>query len=422
MSSANLTARRVLFAVAAAVLCFWGIWQAARIGIARTTTRYAASKTDVAIDRAVRLSPSDAETHFARGDRLQGNEDYPSAKLEFERAVQLRPRDYFLWMVLGMARDSDGDQDGALIALRQSASLAPAYTRPSWQLGNVLLRRGQLDEAFVELRKAANGDPTVWPVVIDLAWNISRKDLPRFESLLRPETDATRLAIALFLAKHNQTAAAADQFLLAKTNSGPKVDALLEELLKARAFSDAYRVWARMRGEPAKNYVAFFDGGFEGLLATGQKGFGWQISPDLANVEMSVDTAEHDSGGRSLHVEFRGNSNPSTSLLTQLVRVAPLTHYQVRFAALTRDLVSAASPVVTVTDASDPKNAMLIQSPPVVPDKSGWRTFTLDLTTNATTQAIMVSLARQNCPNDPCPAFGSLWLDSFDIQPVQKNR
>ncbi|MEK6334903.1 MAG: tetratricopeptide repeat protein [Acidobacteriota bacterium] len=419
MSSVNLTLRRVLFAVAAAVLCFWGIWQATRIGIARTTTKYAALKTDAEIDRAVRLSPADAETHFARGDRLQENEDYPSAKLEFERAVQLRPRDYFLWMVLGMARDSDGDQNGALIALRQSASLAPAYARPSWQLGNVLLRRGQLEEAFGELRKAAHGDPTVWPIVIDLAWNISQHDLPRFESLLQPETDVTRLAIALFLAKHNQSAAAADQFLLAKTNSGPKVDALLEELLKARAFSDAYRVWARMRGEPANNGVAFFDGGFEGWLATGQAGFGWQIPPNLSNVEMSVDTSERHSDGRSLHAEFRGNSNPSTTLLTQLILVKPQTHYQITFAALSRDLVSAASPMVTVTDASDPKNAVLGQSPPVVPDKSGWRTFTIDLTTNAITQAIMVSLARQNCPDDPCPAFGSLWLDSFGIRPAQ---
>jgi len=419
MSSANLTLRRVLCAVGAAALCFWGIWQAARIGVARTTTRKAAVSNQAAIDRAVRLSPSDPETHFARGASLQQSEDYTQAKAEFERAVQLRPRDYFLWLLLGMARDSDRDQDGALIALRQSASLAPAYAQPSWQLGNLLLRRGDLNEAFIELRKAAKADPTVLPVVIDLAWNISQHDLRQFEGLLQPDTDATRLGIALFLAKHNQSAAAADQFLSTQVNSGAKVDALLDELLKVRAFSDAYRVWVRMRGETANNGGAFFDGGFEGSLATGQAGFGWQISSNLTNVEMSVDTSDRHSGGRSLHIEFRGNSNPATSVLTQLVLVTPLTHYRITFAALTRDLVSAASPVITVTDASDPKNAVLIQSAPVVPDKSGWRTFTLDLKTNDTTGAIMVSVARQNCANDPCPAFGSLWLDSFELRPVQ---
>jgi len=59
---------------------------------------------------------------------------------------------------------------------------------------------------------------------------------------------------------------------------------------------------------------------------------------------------------------------------------------------------------------------VLAQSPPLLSDKNGWRSFTLDLTTNAATQAIVVSVARQNCANDPCPAFGSLWLDSFDIK------
>jgi len=52
----------------------------------------------------------------------------------------------------------------------------------------------------------------------------------------------------------------------------------------------------------------------------------------------------------------------------------------------------------------------------LLPDKNGWRSFALDLTTNAMTQAIMVSVARQNCTNDPCPAFGSRWLDSFEIE------
>lgn len=412
-----LTARRVLFAIAMTALCCWGMWQAARIGVARTATRNASVNNQTAVDRAVRLSPSDAETHYARGEILQRIEDYAQAKIEFERAVQLRPRDYYLWLVLGVARDSDRDQEGALLALRQAASLAPAYAQPSWQLGNLLLRMGQLDQAFVELRKAAQGDPSTLPVVIDLAWNISQQDPKKLAALLQPETDSTRLAIALFLVKHDQSAAAAEQFLLSKGNSAVKAEALLDELLKARAFSDAYPVWARMRGVSATNPgVTFFDGGFEGWLATGQRGFGWQITPNIQNVEMSVDNNERHSGGRSLHAEFRGNSNPAASLVTQLILVKPQTHYQINFAMLSRDYVSAAAPMVTVSDASDPKGALLAQSPPLLPDKSGWRSFTLDLTTNTATQAIRLSVARQNCANDPCPAFGSLWLDSFSIQ------
>jgi hypothetical protein len=235
--------------------------------------------------------------------------------------------------------------------------------------------------------------------------------------MLQPETDSTRLALALFFAKHDQSAAAAQQFLLSKEASDPRAEVLLDELLKDRAFSDAYQVWARMRGVSATNSGnAFFDGGFEGWLVTGQAGFGWQITPSITNVEMSVDTSEHQSGGRSLRIEFRGNSNSATSLVTQLILVKPQTHYRIGFAALSRDFVSVAVPIITIRDASDPKGLMLAQSPPLSPDKNGWRSFALDLTTNAMTQAIVVSLARQDCTNDPCPAFGSLWLDSFEIE------
>jgi Flp pilus assembly protein TadD len=354
--------------------------------------------------------------HYARGDALQNTQDYAQAKIEFERAVELRPRDYYLWVVLGVTRDADGDREGALRALRQAVALAPTYARPRWQLGNVLLRMGQIDEAFLELRKAAHSDPTVLPVVIDLAWGIYGHDAQSVATVLQPENDSIRLALALFFARHNQPAAAAEQFLLTKGNADTKGLALLDELLKTRAFSDAYQVWARMRGVGVTDPVGVFvDGDFEGWLASGQAGFGWQIAPSITNVEMSVDTSERHSGSRSLHIEFRGNSNPAAPLLTQLIMVKPQTRYRISFAASSKDFVSAASPIVTIIDVSDSKNPTLAQSPPLAPDKSGWRSFTLDLTTNATTRAIVISVARQNCANDPCPAFGALWLDSFNL-------
>ena len=422
MNGNNLTARRIVIAMLALAFCCWAIWQSARIGIARTASRNVTlGDLTSPIDRAVKLSPADAEVHYARGDVLQNTQDYAQAKIEFERAVQLRPRDYFLWVVLGVARDADGDREGALRALRQAVALAPNYARPRWQLGNVLLRRGQIDEAFLELRNAAHSDPTTLPVVIDLAWGIYGHDPQSVATVLQPENDSTRLALALFFARHNQPAAAAEQFLLTKGKAGAKGEVLLDELLKARAFGDAYQVWARMRGVSVTNPVGVFvDGDFEGLLASGQAGFGWQIAPSITNVEMSVDTSERHSGARSLHIEFRGNSNPGAPLLTQLIMVNPQTRYRISFAASSKDFVSAASPIVTITDASDPKNAPLAQSPPLAPDKGGWRSFTLDLTTSAATRAILVSVARQSCANDPCPAFGALWLDAFSMDTVAR--
>lgn len=418
MTTKHLTIRRIAVAVIASLLCCWAAWQAARNGIARTASDYANLNAQLsAADRAVQLSSSDAETHFARGIVLQRTDDYDQAKVEFERAVQLRPRDYYLWLMLGVTRDFSQDRAGALRALRQSVALAPNYAQPRWQLGNVLLRDGNLEQAFAELRKAAYSEPTILPIVIDLAWGVYQHNPQQVAAVLQPETDSSRMTLALFFAKHDQAAAAAEQFLLTRTTSDEKAEALLSELLKAKAFSEAYQVWARMRGVATTNPIGVLtDGGFEGWLAAGQKGFGWQIAPNLTNVEMSVDTSEQQSGARSLRSGFRGNSNPGSPLLTQLVLVKPLTPYRVSFAAMSRNFVSAAAPILSINDVSDPKNTLLAQSPALLTAKGDWQQFSLDITTGAATHAISVSLARQPCANDPCPAFGALWLDSFNIE------
>jgi tetratricopeptide (TPR) repeat protein len=421
--------KRLIVAVLASVLCGWGIWQTARVGLARTLAQYAArqrgdNSADFVLwlarvntengagDRAVALLPGDAETHFARGNALQRLEDYPQAREEFERAVQLRPRDYYLWMLLGITRDDNRDQEGALRALRQSVALAPSYAQPRWQLGNLLLRMGQSDQAFVELRRAAESTPSLWPNVDDLAWGIYGHDAGAVVRVLQPASDTARMALALFFARHNQGAAALDQFRLAIVKSDESTESLLGELLRARAFREAYEVWARTHGVPLTDGGLIRDGGFEGVLTIGQTGFGWQITPDVVNVAMSIDEGAHQNGARSLRIDFRGNSNPTSPLVTQIILVKPLSHYHFGLAALSKDFVSAADPVITLNDASDPKNLVLAQSPPLRSEPNVWREFAIDFTTNAGTQAITITLARQACANDPCPAFGTVWLDS----------
>ena len=184
----------IVIATLATVLCSWAIWEAARTGIERTLAERAELTGEIdSADRAIKLAPNDAEAHFARGEVLQNSEDYSGASVEFERAVQLRPRDYFLWLMLGVTRDENQDQEGALRALRQAAALAPSYAPPRWQLGNLLLRKGQYDEAFTELRRAAIGNPNLWPNVIDLAWGIYGGDVDAVVRVMQQIGRSTRL-------------------------------------------------------------------------------------------------------------------------------------------------------------------------------------------------------------------------------------
>jgi Tfp pilus assembly protein PilF len=410
--------KRVIIAVVAGAALAWATWQAASTGRARTLSEDADRTNDTAAaDRAVSLSPSDAETHAARAGVLQRTEDYPQAVAEFQRAVSLRPRDYYLWMMLGVTEDQNEYQQAALAALKQSVALAPTYAAPRWQLGNLLLRMAETDQAFAELRRAASDNPELLPNVIDLAWGIYGGDVNTVLAKVPPQTDAARLELAIFFARHQQGSTAAEQFLAARAWPASKAEALLKELLTARAFADAYRVWARIHGLPATDGTGSIrNPGFEGPITVGESGFGWQIMSDVTNVTMSIDEGVHKSGARSLRIDFHGDSNPQSPLLTQMILVKPLTHYQFGLAALTKDFVSAADPVIILTDASDPKNPVLAQSPPLRSDANAWRDFVIDFATSANTQAITITLTRQTCTNNPCPAIGTLWLDSVSIE------
>ena len=57
--------------------------------------------------------------------------------------------------------------------------------------------------------------------------------------------------------------------------------------------------------------IGIHNSGFEEPITVVQSGFGWQLTPSVANVTMSVDTNEHQSGSRSLRIDFRGNSSLS---------------------------------------------------------------------------------------------------------------
>ena len=410
--------KRLIITFLASITLCGAIYEAARAGIGRTMAEQAeATGAATSADRAVKFSPRDAETHFARGALLQATEDYAQAALEFEQAVALRPRDYYLWLMLGVTRDENGDQPGALLALQQSVVLAPTYAPPRWQLGNLLLRMGRTDDAFSELRAAAGSNPLLLPNVIDLAWGIYGNDPRAVVEVIRPKVDSEHLALALFFARHDLAGSAREEFNLIGKLTDPNLRVLLAELLNRRSFSEAYQVWARIHGlSPNDGLNEIRDGSFENSLALGERGFGWQVSANVANVEMSVDPHEHQGGSRSLRVEFRGNSNPGQMLLSQIILLKPATHYRLKFAAQEREFVSAALPVLTITDISGKNDVVLGKSAPLSPDKNGWREFQIDFSSAAQTQAIVISLSRENCGQDPCPAFGVLWLDSVALR------
>jgi Tfp pilus assembly protein PilF len=414
---------RLLAAAPALLLCIWGIWSAGSIGLSRLFSDYA-SLTGVmaAAEQSVLLAPSDPEAHFTRGLVYTNAGALDEAVQAYERAVALRPRDYYLWFMLADMRDQSGDQDGALAASREAVRLAPFYAQPRWQLGNLLFRAGNPDEAFAELRSAASSDPTLLPAIIDLAWGSSGQDVGAVESFIQPQTNAQRLALARFFARHGKTADAVRYFRASGDVSDKERGGLLNDLLASKRYKDAYDVWLSWHqslvDEKRSGNASIIDGGFEKSFNLDDPGFGWQLSRDAANVSFAIDPATPREGARSLRLDWKGDYNPAAPVVSQLVLVEPKTRYRLHLAARGQEIVTGGPPFFIVKDASSGDEHALAQSKTLPQGNSPWSDYTLEFTTGNDTSAIRVSLQRLNCTGGPCPIFGRLWLDDFSLQRI----
>jgi tetratricopeptide (TPR) repeat protein len=410
-------ATRFVIAAVVIVSCSFAIRSAWRTGMGRLLATEANRTLDQAeADKAVKLSPADPQTHLSRAVALYKANDIAQAISELETRVLLRPKDYVLWLQLGHAREEARDIDGALLAMQKGIALAPHYSDPHWQYGNVLYRAGRFDEAFRELRTAAESEPTLFPVLIDLAWGTYPGNVVTVERIVAPETDSVRLSLALFLVKQNRIAEGLTLFHAATNISNDERKKLLVELLKLKQFKAAHNVWER--GQPRDNESgasALLNAGFEHPVNLLDKGFGWLQEKSQERVKLLVDTKRPHSGVSSLVIEWRGESTPEIPVISQLLLVEPSTRYHLTFFARTQEIVTAAMPVVTVVDATGASH-VLGQSQPLPTGTTDWQQYDATFETGTNSDAILINVQRQSCPQSPCPIFGSLWLDDFFLQ------
>ncbi len=417
---------RLIVVVTAVLACLWTIKTAATFGVSRLFVRYALSEQDPrvsnatlrlqAANEAVKLTPADAEAHFASAAVSALIKPPQNSLTEMEKAVAARPADYTLWMQLGLVRDQNGDQNGALAAFDESRQRAPFYAKPLWLRGNLLLRAGEYDMAFNDLRAAAHSDPELVPSLIDLAWGLSRNDPKLTEQMAGINTSKARLAFAKFLAKHGRPKEALEQYRAEGTVPSDFSAELLNQLLAKEAYEEAFEIWKvdhQTTGPP--NAPQIYDGGFEGSLSFEDTGFGWRVPRVLQATKLSLDSSSAQSGAQSLRVEFEGDSNPGAILFAQLILLEPGKTYKVNFAARSQELVTGGPPIMVVHDASSDQR-VLGRSPALSKGTTGWEPISFVFTTLPTTRAGLLSLRREGCTTSPCPIFGTLLIDSFSIE------
>jgi tetratricopeptide (TPR) repeat protein len=406
--------KRILAAAAVCVAC-WLAWASVRVGAARFITEHALrARAPQETELSARLAPADPDAYFARAWLLSNAGDLEGARRAYEHALTLRPLDHVLWLESGKVRERLGDAEGALASFQVAVRLAPAYAQPRWQLGHALLRAGRREEAFAELRRAAAGDPLLYPNMLQAVWHASGRDARALVSAASPGTPEETLAVVRFLIREGEPG----EGLRLLSESGARLrdessKTLVADLLAAERFADAYTVWSDGRG----SIGSLAGGGFE-EEARSDDGFGWRFASGGQSVRLSLDADTPREGARSLKVEYAGNSDPAQPAVSRLVAVEPGARYRLTFSARTKEVVTGGPPFVEVVSAGKSGEA-LGAAAPLPPATDGWQDAALEFTAPPS-GAVRVALRRKPCASSPCPAFGAVWLDAFELKRLER--
>jgi tetratricopeptide (TPR) repeat protein len=409
------------------VVALFASWYVVRWYLGNTIAEYV-DPSDQRLDHAhmaVSLAPNDPLPHWRLGklmETLLPPDQIPLVVAEYEKAVSLSPRDYRFWTALGQALEQAGDYPRAEKSMREAVKLAPAYAHPRWHLGNLLLRTDRYDEAFAELQRASEADPTLQSQLFALAWQVNKDDFESLTAAVGP-APATRAEFSRYLLRRGRI----DEGLRLwgtltndqKKANRPVADAIVETLIAAKRFHLAVGVWNDVA--PGSTHRAEFgkilDGGFENNLAHGLKSpFGWRV-PSSTQVQIGITPNLGHTGNRSLRLFFQARSQLEAINVTHLIAIMPNTQYEFECFLRTENLISAITPSVGISDASD---SISLASSTAAPDgDNDWQRISLSFKTRAKSEAVILSISRAPCGGDNpvCPIFGTVWYDDFDLKP-----
>lgn len=398
----------------AIVLLLLAFRDAGSTGFASLLSTYSAVGKDIAAaNAAIELKPRDAAAHLVKGALLEAKGNIAEAIEAYTQAIRLREDDYVLWLHLAHARDLNGQSTEAEAAARQAILLAPYYAQPHWQLGNILVRNGQFDEGFKELKLAAASDSIFLPAVIDLAWRISKEDIGFVQRALQPNTPDLYKALSEFLKKKNRWTEASEMFLAAGPGAEAERKLFLTELISNRKFSEAAKVWAMDHPEAKSMISNIRNAGFEQEGDLDEPGFSWRQENKAKAVSISLDPNNPKEGRTSLVVAFDGEANPAEPIISQLLLVEPNSHYRLHFSARTENLVSGGTPYIAISNPAT--NVILGQASPFPKQQIDWQDYVIDFQSADNAQTLQLALRRIPCSSGPCPVFGRLWLDNFSL-------
>lgn len=387
---------------------------------------YADRNSLVGFERATRLEPADARNWYLLGRFRQYNLEDPDSKkaiLAYQKSLSLDSNSADAWCDLATAYEAENNFAAAMDAFRRAQGAYPSSPDVAWRYGNFLLRRGDVDAAFAEIKRAVQVDPKRGAAAFSLGMRVN-PDVPEVLARALPASPFAYLSVLAALAETQQTDQGMivwDRLVRLHPHLVPgDASGFLEALLHKLEADRARRVWnetltlsgfARPADAPGS---LVWDGGFESAVVN--TGLAWRYPRDAGGVQIARDAEEKHTGEQSLRLTFNGLSNVEFHDVCQYVPVEAATLYHfaawVETRALSSDqgvrfgLYSLGAPASSVAWTADVRGTQ------------PWTRIELDWTSAALTRELFLCASRLRSREFDSKIHGLAWIDDVSLTPV----
>ena len=408
----------LLAVVLAATLSYSGIRNAFAV-------HDAGLNTPQGYERATQLEPDDARNWYLLGRYWQHNLKDPDAQRAiraYQTALTFNPLSADTWLDLGTEYESEGDLADAQNALLQAKRVYPLSPEVSWRFGNFLLRKGEFDAAFAEIKRAVEVDPKRGAAAFLLCKRVE-PDVNAVLDRVLPNSQDAYLSVLSVLTEQQQT----DQALVVWSRlaalhphfplreSFPLIEVLIHKLQMAQA----QRVWgqalaiAGVSRPPDPPHSLVWDGGFESSISGG--GFTWRYPVFIGGVQVSLDSKEKHSGSHSLRLTFNGLSNVNFSDVCQYVSVQPSTTYRFTAWVRTHEVSTDQGVRFALHSISDSVNS--ISRTDDIRGTQPWTQISMPWNSGKDVSQLQLCVARLPSEKFDSKIFGFAWIDDVDLVP-----
>ena|SRR5437762_2904127 len=368
-----------------------------------------------------RYIPNSASLHRSLGEVERYEYHWGAAEFHARRAIDLSPYDYRPHLLLSVIQENQHKLPAAEESVRAALRLAPGNLEAHWQLGALLLRKGNLAGSLEEFHAAASGHIAYLHEALKLVWSESGKYVDAVRAAT-PDNPKSKLALARFLLEQSRPSESATVFreinreaLLADREAAQ----YLNRLIAAGHVALAHDLWCGLltpgREGPDESTNWIWNGGFESDILVDFAQFGWSIQPSNY-ARISIDSQTSHTGRRSLRIDFIGRE--TTRLegeIYQRILVRPGTRYRLQYYVKTEHLAAPEGPRVVVSGTT--LREWIAASDPAPAGSSDWQRGTLEFSSRA--PDVIVAIQQRPRYSYEDPTHGTVRFDDFEIQEIR---